>query len=475
MTKQEFEEKTFGYHVSQPIPTTRVLKKRHRYRESRDTSLNDVHHARLEEGNPPSDWWGLYGSDKHRKEVIRKDIERHMNHEIKILERDHTASKSPLSPEKLLGGEREMRAIRNHMSRMALQSSDVEGITPHEVTRAHNPDYKSALDHDWAKDEHAYLESTEAWMGHLKNGLSRHEDSTGLLLKGSQHYKAAGDATAGSMWRGQLQSNKHGESMGRAWVPTSNVHSKSALAHKSTNDQKRAIELRYKELLDQTNANDNSLTHARGVENWYQNVGNAGRRVSEKTSSSPSSSSPKKESSSKMLSPQERDQQRLERAQLRAERKATYKGLTKEEALRVGEASNKFRVDWKEERERAQKIKLLSPQERDQQRLERAQLRAERKATYKGLTKEEALRIGEASNTFRVDWDQERKLSPPVKMLSPKDREHQRLVQAAARARRREMEGGNYSGIRSPDEAKKVGYNNNFGTPKGVAFDISPK
>ena len=88
MTKQEFEEKTFGYHVSQPIPTTRVLKKRHRYRESRDTSLNDVHHARLEEGNPPSDWWGLYGSDKHRKEVIRKDIERHMNHEIKILERD---------------------------------------------------------------------------------------------------------------------------------------------------------------------------------------------------------------------------------------------------------------------------------------------------------------------------------------------------------------------------------------------------
>ena len=85
---------------------TQVLKKRHRYRESRDRSLNEVHHARLEEGKPPSDWWGLYGSEEHRKEVIRNDIERHMTHEFKNLERRHS---NMVSPEKLLGGERQMR------------------------------------------------------------------------------------------------------------------------------------------------------------------------------------------------------------------------------------------------------------------------------------------------------------------------------------------------------------------------------
>ena len=76
--------------------------------------------------------------------------------------------------------------------------------------------------------------STEAWKGHLKSGLSRHED-TRTALEGSQHYKAAGDATAGTMWRGQLQSDKHHETSGdRHWAPTSNTHSKSALAKKAT-------------------------------------------------------------------------------------------------------------------------------------------------------------------------------------------------------------------------------------------------
>ena len=364
------------------------------------------------------------------------------------------------------------------MSRMALQTSDVEGLPEHEVTRAHNPDYKSALDSKWATGEHDYLRSTEAWKGHLKSGLSRHEDSTGLLLKGSQHYKAAGDATAGTMWRGQLQSDKHHETSGdRHWVPTSNTHSKSALAKQATEEQKRAIEARYKELLAQTNMSDDVVTHARGVESWYQNVGNEGRRVSKKTSSSSpkkKSSSPKKKSSSstpRMLSPQERDQKRLERARLRAERKSSYKGLTKEEALRIGNASNKFRDDRNQQQQ--QEIEFLSPQEKERRRLELARARAERQATYRGLSKEEALRIGEASNTFRVDWEQERKRSPPMNVLNAKDREHQRLVQAAARARRHEREGGDYHGIRSSEDAKRIGLENNYRSPKGVAFDIA--
>ena len=369
-----------------------------------------------------------------------------------------------------------MRAIRNHMSRMALQTSDVETLPHHEVTRAHNPDYKSASDSKWATDEHDYLRSTEAWKGHLKSGLSRHEDSTGLLLKGSQHYKAAGDATAGTMWRGQLQSDKHHETSGdRHWVPTSNTHSKSALAKQATEEQKRAIEARYKELLAQTNMSDDVVTHARGVESWYQNVGNEGRRVSKKTSSSSpkkkSSSSKKKSSSSpRMLSPQERDQKRLERARLRAERKSSYKGLTKEEALRIGNASNKFRDDRNQQQQ--QEIEFLSPQEKERRRLELARARAERQATYRGLSKEEALRIGEATNTFRVDWEQERKRSPPMNVLNAKDREHQRLVQAAARARRHEREGGDYHGIRSSEDAKRIGLENNYRSPKGVAFDV---
>ena len=69
-----------------------------------------------------------------------------------------------------------------------------------------------------------------------------------------------------------------------------------------------------------------------------------------------------------MLSPQERDQKRLERARLRAERKSTYKGLTKEEALRIGNASNKFRDDRKQQQQ--QEIEFLSPQEKERRRLE---------------------------------------------------------------------------------------------------------
>jgi hypothetical protein len=471
MTKREFEQKTFGWKTSEPIPTTRVLKKRHRYRESRDRTLNEDHHARLEDGRAPSDWWGLYGSEKHRKEVLRKDIQRHMVHEFKNIEGNRGAT---LSPEKLLGGERQMRAIQNHMSRMALKST--EGIPHHDVTKAHNPDYKSARDHEWATHTHDYLKSTEAWKGHLKAGLSRHEDPTQLLLKGSQHFKAAGDATAGTMWRGQLQREKY--SQDQVWVPTKNLHSRSALAHKTTKEQRNAIEERYKELLAQTYESDNVVTHARGVESWYQNVGNEGRRIE----SSPSRTSPKKTSSlsspaARMLSPKEREQRRLELARSRAERSNSFKGLTKEEALRVGNASNTFRkVDWKKEREEGQ-IKMLSPQEREQRRLELARSRAERNNnSFEGLTKEEALRVGNASNTFRkVDWEKERNSSPSIKVLSPQEREHQRLVQAAARARRHEREGGDYHGIKSAEKARKVGEENNYASPKGVTFDISFK
>lgn len=118
LTKREYEEKTFGWTTSEPIPESRTLSKRHRYRESRDRRKSE-HHIRLDEGNPPKDWWGLYGSDKHRKDVIRKDIERHMAHEIKKVEK----KQGIVSPQKILGGDRERKAIQDHMTRMTLQAA----------------------------------------------------------------------------------------------------------------------------------------------------------------------------------------------------------------------------------------------------------------------------------------------------------------------------------------------------------------
>ena len=103
----------------------------------------------------------------------------------------------------------------------------------------------------------------------MKEGLSRHEDPTGLLLKGSQIRSAASDAASGMKWRGNLQREKYSSS--GAWVPSNNLHSQSAPSaaqmDKERQQKKKEIEDRYHELLDKTYQLD-EMTHLRGVDTW---------------------------------------------------------------------------------------------------------------------------------------------------------------------------------------------------------------
>eukprot|EP00939_MAST-03C_sp_MAST-3C-sp1_P005012 g5012.t1 len=552
--RESFVKQTHGFVpkevLSDPTQKHRFAKKRtqrraipRRYRESNETYFTHVPRTtHLDNAPPPSDYFGLYRDPEERRQVLMSDLQRHLAHDLKM-HRRALASKDPVSPDKIFGGRRAVEAIRNHTARYRhLPPGEVAKThdrLDHPVMHAHNPDYRTARDADWAAKNASkhYLTSNESWKRHLQVGLNRHEDATMLLERGAQHILSSGDAAAGRAWRNMLNTSahefhakRHAEGVNVPWVSSGNVDSTMAWAHEADEATHSArieeeIAARYEEAFETLAADEPDVgTTGEHVAQYRKKIGNEGRRHmrvhhdrnlvlsremttaskagGQKKTSAPSSAVGSMEGGKmndsscrasplpvfQPFSPEEREQSRLKRAAARAKRHEAesggFHGLTsKEEAERIGLAANRPRPDWSAAA--VDDIRVLTQAEREQARLTIAAARAKRKEKdaggFSGLASaEEAERVGNMRNTFRkVDWDTERAVfreeTIGVTPISPKEREQRRLAGARVRAGAHAAEVGDFRGLVDKEEADTIGRRMNYESPKGVIVDVFRK